>query len=138
MPSTFIKAAEFCPPSSDGSLLELHSAAFGSARRFRALSRSMCFGRGEGLPGRAWDESKPILLADFNGSDFRRVDAARQAGYRCAIALPYFSEQAIASVLVPPRHLLAAGDRAAGPRLAARRERVSRKPGRGAGAFSAR
>jgi hypothetical protein len=100
MPSTFIKAAELWLASGDGSLLELHSSAFGSARRFAALSRSMCFGRGEGLPGRAWDAGRPILLADFNGGDFRRADAARQAGYSCAIALPYFHQHAIAGVLV--------------------------------------
>ncbi len=100
MPSTFIKAAELWLPSGDGSLLELHGGAFGSAKRFEALSRSMCFGRGEGLPGRAWDEGKPVLLADFNGADFRRADAARQASYSCAIALPFFRQQAIAGVLV--------------------------------------
>lgn len=100
MPSTFIKAAELWLPSGDGSLLDLHSAAFGSARRFEALSRSMCFGRGEGLPGRAWDEGKPVLLANFNDIDFRRADAARQAGYSCAIALPYFRQQTISGVLV--------------------------------------
>ncbi len=100
MASTFIKAAELWLPSGDGSLLELRGSAFGSAKRFESLSRSMCFGRGEGLPGRAWDVGKPVLLRDFTGTDFRRADAARQAGYSCAIALPYFREQAIAGVLV--------------------------------------
>ena len=40
-------------------------------------------------------------LNPIEGLDtFRRADAARQAGYSCAIALPYFRQQAIAGVLV--------------------------------------
>jgi putative methionine-R-sulfoxide reductase with GAF domain len=100
MDSTFIKAAELWLPSGDGSLLEFGGGAFGPAQRFAALSRSMCFGRGEGLPGRAWDEGRPILLHDFAGADFRRTDAARSAAFTCAIALPYFDDGLIAGVLV--------------------------------------
>jgi len=75
MTSTFIKAAEVWLPSNDGTLLEFGSGAFGAARRFAAISREMCFGRGEGLPGRAWDEGRPILLPRFEGSNFRRNSA---------------------------------------------------------------
>lgn len=100
MHSTFIQAAELWLPSDDGSLLEFSGGAFGTAKRFEAVSRSMCFGRGEGLPGRAWDEGQPVLLREFAGSNFRRIDAARSAGYTCAIALPYFKGDQIAAVLV--------------------------------------
>ncbi|MDL2336390.1 MAG: GAF domain-containing protein, partial [Pseudomonadota bacterium] len=100
MPSTFIKAAELWLPGDDGSLLEFRGGAFGPAKRFAALSRSMCFGRGEGLPGRAWDEGQPVLLRDFASSGFQRGDAARAAGFTCAIALPYFAHGEITAVLV--------------------------------------
>ncbi|CAN7521171.1 GAF domain-containing protein [Variovorax sp. LjRoot130] len=100
MTSTFIKAAEVWLPSDDGSLLEFGSGAFGAARRFAAISREMCFGPGEGLPGRAWDEGRPILLRQFEGSNFRRISAARDAGLDCAIALPLFVHDRLTSVLV--------------------------------------
>jgi len=100
MSSTFIKAAEVWLPSEDGSLLEFGAGAFGPARRFAAISREMCFGRGEGLPGRAWDEGRPVLLRQFEGSNFRRVSAARDAGLACAIALPLFVRDCLGSVLV--------------------------------------
>lgn len=100
MPSNFIQAAELWLPSSDGSLLDFGGGAFGAAKRFEARSRSMCFGRGEGLPGRAWDEGRPILLSELSGAGFRRADAARTAGYTCAIALPYFAGDRISGVLV--------------------------------------
>jgi len=100
MTSTFIKAAEVWVPSNDGSLLEFGAGAFGGAKRFAAISRSMSFGRGEGLPGRAWDEGQPILLRQFEDSNFPRTDAARAAGFTCAIALPLFMRDALSAVLV--------------------------------------
>lgn len=100
MPSSFIQAAELWLPSSDGSLLDFDGGAFGASRRFEAISRSMCFGRGEGLPGRGWDEGRPVLLRELSGASFRRADAARSAGYTCAIALPFFAGGQITGVLV--------------------------------------
>jgi hypothetical protein len=97
---TFIKAAELWVPSHDDSLLEFGGGAFGTARRFAAISREMCFGRGEGLPGRAWQERRPILLPQFEGSFFRRNAAAKAAGLTCAIALPSFVHDRLISVLV--------------------------------------
>jgi hypothetical protein len=100
MTATFIKAAEVWLPSQDGTLLEFGSGAFGDARRFAAVSREMCFGRGEGLPGRAWDEGRPVLLPRFEGSNFRRNSAAHAAGLSCAVALPIFVRDSLTSVLV--------------------------------------
>jgi hypothetical protein len=98
--ASFIRAAEVWTPSDDGSLLVLASGAFGAARRFAAISRQMCFGRGEGLPGRAWDEGRPVLLKRFDGANFRRTDAAHAAGFSCAVALPLFVADAFSAVLV--------------------------------------
>jgi hypothetical protein len=100
MLNTFIKAAEVWVPSDDGMLLEFGSGVFGEARRFEAISRSMCFGRGEGLPGRAWDEARPILLPKFEGSFFRRTAAAKACGLTSALALPLFPGGKFSGVLV--------------------------------------
>jgi len=97
---SFIKVIELWVPAPDGSMLEFGGGLFGSAANFEAISRSMCFGRGEGLPGRAWDEGRPIVLPRLEGSYFQRKTAARAAGLTCGIALPVFVEGALTSVLV--------------------------------------
>ena len=51
----------------------------------------MCFGRGEGLPGRVREEGHPILLKDLQSGYFRRTVAAKQAGLTCATAIPFYS-----------------------------------------------
>ena len=98
--NTLIKAAEVWLPTPDGSLLEFGGGLFGAATGFGASSRAMCFGRGEGLPGRAWFDGRPIVLKEFEGSYFRRADAARLAGFSCAIALPVFLGNAMTAVVV--------------------------------------
>ncbi|HSI52227.1 MAG TPA: hypothetical protein VLA61_28510 [Ideonella sp.] len=98
--STFIRVAEVWVPSADGGVLELADGWFDNAPAFGRISREMCFGRDEGLPGRAWEEGRPILLRQFEGSYFRRIDAARAGGLSCALALPVFLNRALSSVLV--------------------------------------
>jgi hypothetical protein len=99
--STFIKAAELWVPDAEGHVLEFQSGIFGvPAWGFATMTRSMCFGRAEGLPGRAWDEGRPLLLSPLEGSYFRRADAARTLGWTSALAIPYFAIGAIQAVLV--------------------------------------
>lgn len=98
--SSFIKAAEVWVPTPDRSMLEFGGGWFGDASAFGAISREMCFGRAEGLPGRAWDEGRPIVLKQFEGSTFRRTAAARAAGLTCAIAVPVFVCDDLTAVLV--------------------------------------
>lgn len=101
MPSpSFIRVVETWVPSPDGSLLEFGQGLYHAAPGFGTISRSMCFGRGEGLPGHAWEEGRPILLPRFEGSYFLRSPAAQAAGLRCAVALPCFVEERIAAVVV--------------------------------------
>ena len=63
-------------------------------------SRSMCFGRGEGLPGRAWEEGRPIVLTELDPSIFRRTEQARAEGLTCGIALPVFAGDVLKAVFV--------------------------------------
>jgi hypothetical protein len=97
---TFIRVVEVWVPDASGSLLELGGAWYGTATRFGALSRQMCFGRGEGLPGQAWEAARPIVLKDFEGSAFRRTAAAHADGLTCGIALPVFDGAALKAVLL--------------------------------------
>lgn len=98
--NTFIRVAEVWVPSADGTLLEWGGGAYGALPGFGAMSRRLCFGRAEGLPGHAWDESRPIVLRQFEGSYFRRTAAAREAGLTCAVALPVFLGPRLTSVVV--------------------------------------
>lgn len=97
---TFIRVVEVWVPDASGSLLELGGAWYGSATRFGAMSRQMCFGRGEGLPGQAWEAARPIVLKAFEGSAFRRTAAAHADGLTCGIALPVFDGAALKAVLL--------------------------------------
>ena len=98
--NTFIRATEVWLPSADQTLLEFGGGLFGGATHFAAISRQTCFGRGEGLPGQAWDEGRPILLKQFEGSNFRRTAAAKAAGLSCAVAVPVFIGDELNAVLV--------------------------------------
>lgn len=100
MKKTFIKAIEFWVPSRDRSFLEYGGGLYGTATRFGALSRTLCFARGEGLPGQAWQAGHPIVLRQFVGSYFQRTSAAHAEGLTCAIAIPIFAGDFLTSVLV--------------------------------------
>jgi len=95
-----IQAAEIWVPDVEGQLLEFGGGLYGSAVEFGAVSRSMCFGRGEGLPGRVWDQARPILLKDLQTGHFRRAAAARKAGLTCAAAFPVYFGDVLKAVVV--------------------------------------
>lgn len=98
--NTFIKAAECWIPSPGQPLLEFGGGIFGLHRNFESISQGLCFGMGEGLPGQAWEERRPILLKDFDSQHFRRGAAAKAAGFQCAVALPCYQGDQLKSVLV--------------------------------------
>ncbi len=98
--NTFVRVVEVWVPSNDGRLLELAGGLFDNAPAYGAISRHMCFGRGEALPGRAWDEGCPQLLPRLEGSYFRRTAAAQAAGLTCAAAVPIFIGERLTSVVV--------------------------------------
>lgn len=97
---TFIRASEVWVPSADRSILEFGGGLYGKATRFAAISKSLCFGYGEGLPGQAWEQGRPIILKQFDGSYFRRTAAAHAEGITCGIAVPIFAGDFLSSVLV--------------------------------------
>ena len=97
---TFIRVVEVWVPDTEGVLLVLGSAHYGAAKRFGMSSREMCFGRGEGLPGAAWEAGHPIVLKHFEGSAFRRTEAAHADGLTCGIAMPVFDGAALKAVVL--------------------------------------
>lgn len=97
---TFIRAAEIWVPDADGYLLEFGSGLYDNAPAFGARSRAMCFGRGEGLPGKVWEEGCPVILQDLQGGHFQRASAAKAAALTCAVAFPVYFGALLKAVVV--------------------------------------
>ncbi len=55
---TFIEVSEVWVPESDR--LVLAAGTYGSLENFASVSGSENFAKGEGLPGKAWAEARPI------------------------------------------------------------------------------
>lgn len=97
---TFIRAVEYWLPDATGSLLEFGGGFYGDAKRLQASSESLCFGRGEGLPGAAWDSGHPVMLTNLQVPLFRRAGAALAHGLTSAVALPSFKGDQLCAVTV--------------------------------------
>ena len=69
-------------------------------RGSRRSASTLCFGRGEGLPGQAWEQGRPLVLKIFENSYFRRTAAAHAEGITCGIAVPIYAGDFLTSVLV--------------------------------------
>ena len=95
---TFIQVAEIWVP--EGDRLIHGGGSYGKLTDFEASSVRESFGRGEGLPGKAWAEERPVVLKGFDGSYFKRTEAATQAGLTSAVAIPVFAGKTLRAVLV--------------------------------------
>ena len=97
-PKTFVEVAEIWVPEDDR--LVLSSGVYGAHATFAKASHHESFAKGEGLPGKAWAEARPVVLKVFDGSYFRRTEAAKEAGLTSAVAIPVFSGARLKAVLV--------------------------------------
>ena len=95
---TFIEVVEVWVP--EGDRLILHSGNYGPHEGFAETSVRESFGLGEGLPGKAWAEGRPVVLKGIEGSYFRRTEAALAAGLTAGIAMPIFSGPVLKAVVV--------------------------------------
>jgi len=95
---TFIEVAEVWVPK-DGRLI-LDGGDYGELKDFAAVSGEESFAKGEGLPGKAWAEARPIVLKGFEGTYFKRAEAAKAAGLTSAVAVPVFADDELKAVLV--------------------------------------
>lgn len=97
---SFIRAAEIWVPG-PGDTLVLGQGLYGPLAAFAELSRGVSFGRGEGLPGQAWAQRRPVLMRGLSSNPaFRRIAAAADAGLTSGIALPVFAGDALNGVVV--------------------------------------
>lgn len=95
---TFIQVSEVWVP--EGGVLKLVEGSYGDLTAFEETSRGTEFAKGEGLPGKAWAEERPVVLKGFDGSYFKRTEAAAEAGLTSAVAMPIFDEDELKAVLV--------------------------------------
>lgn len=95
---TFIQVSEIWVP--EGERLIYAGGDYNGRAAFEETSRQTSFAKGEGLPGKAWAEARPVVLKAFDGSYFQRAQAAKEAGLTSAVALPVFAGPTLKSVLV--------------------------------------
>ena len=95
---TFIQVAEVWVPE-DGVLI-FASGDYNGHDSFAETSRQTRFAKGEGLPGKAWADARPVVLKAFDGSYFKRTEAAKEAGLTAAVAVPVFDDDRLKAVLV--------------------------------------
>lgn len=98
--SCLIQAAEIWVPDAPAHVLAFGAGWYQHVPAFGAVSQAMCFGRDEGLPGRAWERARPLLLNDLKEGYFRRTAAAAQAGLGSAVAVPFFNDDRLVAVMV--------------------------------------
>lgn len=96
----FILATEVWIPDPSGDVLLRADGVYGALEPFELASEGHGFARGEGLPGRAWKEGRPILLTDLADLAFLRAGPAGAVGLAAAAAIPVFSAGALKGVLV--------------------------------------
>lgn len=96
---TFVRVTEVWVPDASGEKLVLKDGLYGRNDAFAAVSGDESFALGEGLPGKAWAEARPVVLKGFEGSYFKRTEAARACGLTAGIALPVFADETLKAVV---------------------------------------
>lgn len=97
---SFVQATEVWIPDAAGARLAFGGGVYGGHKGFGGVSAGRGFARGEGLPGRAWAEGRPVFVADMAGAGLPRSEAAGRAGLTAAAAVPVFAGAALTGVLV--------------------------------------
>lgn len=97
---SLILATEVWVPGPGGDVLLRTDGLYGPLKPFEAAADEHGFAAGEGLPGRAWREGRPILLTDLSDAAFLRTEAAGEAGLGAAVAIPVFARATLKGVLV--------------------------------------
>jgi hypothetical protein len=96
----FIRATEVWIPGPSGDVLLRSDGLYGPLKPFGAAADEHGFALGEGLPGRAWKEGRPILVTNLDDPAFVRAGPAGEAGLAAAAAIPVFSGPVLKGVLV--------------------------------------
>ncbi len=96
----FVRVYEVWTPNDSSELLQLNSAYYGGLTSFEELSLKTSFAYGEGLPGMAWQQQRPVVLKDFDTTSFLRAEAAHAVGLTSGVAIPIFASDELKAVLV--------------------------------------
>lgn len=96
----FVEVVEVWTPDAASGALTLESGVFGGHAEFEQKARQTSFAKGEGLPGKAWADGKPVVLNGFHGTYFLRAEEAARSGLTTAVAIPAFNGAALTGVLV--------------------------------------
>lgn len=97
---TFIRVIEIWTPSESGEFLEFNSGYYGPLEEFKRASMKEKFAYGEGLPGNAWQQARPVVLKEFDDITFLRTESAHEAGLTSAVAIPVFSGNTLKAVIL--------------------------------------
>lgn len=97
---TFIRVIEIWTPSESGEFLEFNNGCYGPLEDFKRSSMQDKFAYGEGLPGNAWKQARPVVLKEFDDSSFLRTKSAHEVGLTSAVAIPIFSGTTLKAVLL--------------------------------------
>lgn len=95
---SFVDVMEVWVP--EGDRLVPGGGQYGPLSVFAEASHQASFAKGEGLPGKAWADARPVVLKTIAGSYFRRSQAAAGAGLTSAVAIPVFAGRTLKAVLV--------------------------------------
>ena len=73
---------------------------YARAKEFEQVTKLLQFPYAAGLPGLTWSRGIPVMMQDVGASnEFVRAEAARKAGLKRAIGLPFYHERRVAHVL---------------------------------------
>lgn len=95
-----LKGIEIWTPESDTQALELEQSAYRDATGFKQVSAGIRFCRGEGLPGRIWQQQTPMFMRELIKTEFLRAAEANIAGMTTALGFPIFCDEQVQSVIV--------------------------------------
>lgn len=70
--------------------LKLADGYYGQLERFEWISRRLTILHGRGLPGRAWDQNRPVMVNDLpHSNSFLRARNAEECGITSGLAIPF-------------------------------------------------
>lgn len=95
-----LKGIEIWKPESDSQALVLEQGAYRDAAGFKQVSAGISFCRGEGLPGRIWQQQTPMFMRELIKTEFLRAAEASIAGMTTALGFPIFCNEEVQSVVV--------------------------------------
>lgn len=93
---SFVQAVEVWVP--DGQCLRHRSGAYGRHTALAEASEHLTFMRGQGLPGQAWEDRKPLVW-DRLDERFSRRSLAESAGLDAGVAFPIYRGDSIIALV---------------------------------------